>query len=86
MNSAGFNISNVNIVSSDDHFSREEIIKKASNKHPDELDPTYFGDADWDVKACCSLGINLVIVGDRVNYFQSIKDFQNSKETFRYIL
>lgn len=53
LNSAGFDNSNVNIVSSDDHFSREKIIKNASNKHPDKLDPTYFGDADWDVKAFC---------------------------------
>ncbi|MFT6975448.1 MAG: FMN phosphatase YigB (HAD superfamily) [Bermanella sp.] len=86
LDSAGFEIRNVNMVSSDDHFSIVEIIKKASNSLHQDVNVTYFGDADWDVKACRSLGINLVIVGERVNYFQSIKDFRNSNEILSYIL
>jgi len=84
--SAGFDIRNVNIASSNDHYSRAEIIKIASGNQHQNDDITYFGDADWDVKACRSLGINLVIVGDRIDYFQSIKDFQNSQKALNYII
>jgi beta-phosphoglucomutase-like phosphatase (HAD superfamily) len=86
LDSAGFDIKNINMVSSDDHYSRSEIIKKASHSQSQNVNITYFGNANWDVKVCRSSGVNLVIVGDRADYFQSIKDFLTLKDTLSYIL
>lgn len=86
LDSAGFDTQNINMVSSDDHYSRAEIIKKACHNRQQSMNITYFGNASWDVKVCRSSGINLVIVGDRADYYQSIKDFISSKETLTYIL
>lgn len=77
LNSAGFNTDNIVIASSNDHFSRVEIMKLARSKiDPEEnLSVTYFGDALWDVKACQELGFELIIVGNRVKHKQQILDF-----------
>lgn len=77
LESAGFNTDKLYIASSNDHFSRVEIMKKAREMVDSEnrMPVTYFGDALWDVKACEELGFELIIVGNRVDHKQQILDF-----------
>jgi phosphoglycolate phosphatase-like HAD superfamily hydrolase len=87
LESAGFNIDGVPIASSNDHYSRIEImnIAKAKANNSLEFPLTYFGDAEWDVRACKELGVNLVIVGNRVQHYQSLPDLSNIKEVMDYV-
>nr|WP_086938946.1 HAD family hydrolase [Thaumasiovibrio occultus] len=75
--SAGFDIDKLVIMSSNEHYSRIKIMEMARAEIDlnGNLPVTYFGDAQWDIKACDELGINLVIVGHRVSHHQRIQDF-----------
>ncbi|WP_228553551.1 hypothetical protein [Pseudoalteromonas sp. PPB1] len=46
---------------------------------------TYFGDGSWDLNACKALGVNFVLVGDRVKHSQSIMNFEKQDEVLAYI-
>lgn len=76
LESAGIDISGIPMASSNDHYSRAEIMKvakrKAKVKSIHHL--SYFGDAEWDQKACRQLGYNFVLVGDRIKHDKSIVD------------
>ena len=39
----------------------------------------------WDLKACDELGINFVLVGDKIKHNQKIKDFLNQKKALALI-
>ena len=87
LRSAGFDISGIPMSSSNDHYSRTEIMKTALSKSsvlPEER-ITYFGDAEWDKKACEHLGINFVLLGNRVNHNQSIPNFTFHDKALTYI-
>ena len=79
LQSAGINISGIPIASSNDHYARIEIMKRAAKKasvctkHP----ITYFGDAEWDQRACRELGYNFVLVGNRIKYEKSVNDLED---------
>lgn len=75
--SAGFETDKLNIMSSNNHYSRNKIMELAMSAINQVVDypVTYFGDAEWDLSACKELAINLVIVGNRVNHYQQIQDF-----------
>lgn len=77
LNSAGFETEKLAIMSSNDHYSRIKIMElaKSSINQIDNYPVTYFGDAEWDLEACKELAVNVVIVGNRVNHYQRIKDF-----------
>ncbi|WP_281543901.1 HAD family hydrolase [Grimontia sp. SpTr1] len=79
LQSAGFDTDNLIIASSNDHHARIEIMAIAQAKaDPSKgLPITYFGDAMWDVNACKTLGVNLVIVGERVQHHQRISDYSS---------
>ncbi|NAW65803.1 HAD family hydrolase [Photobacterium halotolerans] len=84
--SAGFNIDDVSMASSDDHYSRARIMELARERAGDtDLQLTYFGDAVWDVRACQELGVNLVIVGNKVSHCQSIHDYHSDAQALYYI-
>lgn len=87
LESAGIDISGVPIASSNDHHSRIEIMKIAEQRAIKEsrLSFTYFGDGSWDLKACKELGVNFVLVGDKLEHNQSIKSFEQTSEAFAYI-
>ncbi|MGF1764752.1 HAD family hydrolase [Aliivibrio kagoshimensis] len=77
LKSAGFETEKLDIMSSNDHYSRikiMELAKSAINQIGD-YPVTYFGDAEWDLRACEELAVNVVIVGNRVNHYQRIQDF-----------
>ncbi|WP_283131967.1 hypothetical protein [Enterovibrio norvegicus] len=46
-------------ASSNDHYARIEIMKSARMRADptNTLPITYFGDAEWDVRACQQLGV-----------------------------
>ncbi|MCF2911196.1 hypothetical protein L1285_23125 [Pseudoalteromonas sp. DL2-H2.2] len=77
MESAGFDIEKLVIMSSNDHYSRIKIMEMARAEVDlnGNIPVTYFGDAQWDLKACDVLAVNLVIVGNRVSHHQRIQDF-----------
>jgi len=87
LESAGIDISNIPIASANDHHSRIEIMKIAEKRAVKEtrLSFTYFGDGSWDLKACKELGVNFVLVGDKLEHNQSIMNFKKQNEAFAYI-
>ena len=87
LNSAGYDIAKIPIASSNDHYSRIEIMKHALNKSGVTLNDnvTYFGDAEWDQHACEKLNINFVLVGNRTIHNQNIDNFRSCDEAYNYI-
>jgi beta-phosphoglucomutase-like phosphatase (HAD superfamily) len=87
LQSAGMDVSNIPIASSNDHHSRIEIMKIAEKRAMKEsyLSFTYFGDGSWDLNACEALGVSFVLVGDKVEHNQSVKNFVKQDEAFAYI-
>jgi len=87
LESAEIDISNVPIASSNNHFSRTEIMKIAEDKAvgKNKVPCTYFGDGEWDKKASEELGFNFVLVGDRTHHYQNIMDFKNVNQALAYI-
>ncbi|MBW9273849.1 MAG: HAD family hydrolase [Candidatus Thiodiazotropha sp. (ex. Lucinisca nassula)] len=87
LESAAIDISGIPIASSNNHFSRTEIMKIAKEKAIGKIKVpcTYFGDGEWDKKACEELGYNFVLVGNRTRHDQNIMDFNNAKQAMEYI-
>ncbi|KDM91495.1 HAD family hydrolase [Photobacterium galatheae] len=87
LQSAGFQTDNLHLASSNDHYARTQIMLKAREKAGDRevLPLTYFGDAVWDLKACQELGVNLVIVGQKVVHDQMVNDYLDMAQLFRFI-
>ena len=87
LESAGIDISNIPIASANDHHSRIEIMKISEKRAVKEtrLSFTYFGDGSWDLKACKELGVNFVLVGDKLEHSQSIMNFKKQNEALVYI-
>lgn len=76
LNSANIHFSSIPLASSNDHYSRIEIMKLAANS---QYPCTYFGDGVWDKEACDSLGYSFVLVGSKFEHHPSIKDFQSTQ-------
>ncbi|MEM9208555.1 MAG: HAD family hydrolase [Pseudomonadota bacterium] len=68
LQSADLDIAGVPMATSDDARSRVEIMQLALAKAGGEVDSvTYFGDADWDRRACSQLGWRFIPVGPHVD-------------------
>ncbi len=64
LDSAGIDVTDVPLATSDDSACRSEIMQIAVNALGSEFESiTYYGDALWDRKACDELGWNFVAVG-----------------------
>ncbi|MCL6416841.1 HAD family hydrolase [Aestuariirhabdus sp. Z084] len=87
LQSAGIDVSGIAIASSNDHYSRAEIMKAAIQRaHVDaKHSVTYFGDAAWDKKASSELGYNFVLVGSRIEHAQSVYDLRNINQVMSLI-
>ena len=87
LDAAGIDISDIPIASSNDHFSRAEIMKISSAKS--NIRPnhniTYFGDALWDKNACEELGYNFILVGSKTSHRQKIIDFTSVNKSMSFI-
>ena len=86
LNSAGINFSSIPLASSNDHYSRTEIMKLAANSAGNIQYPcTYFGDGVWDKEACGHLGYNFVLVGSKFVHSPSIMNYQSAKSALACI-
>jgi len=72
LESAGFSIDDIPLVTSDDSPSRVEIMRLALAEISDDFESvTYFGDAEWDERACQTLGWRFVAVGPDLGGIES---------------
>ncbi len=87
LESADIDVVDIPIASSSNHFSRTEIMKIAEQKAvgKNRVPCTYFGDGEWDKKACEDLGFNFVLVGERTYHHQSIMNFDNASQAMAFI-
>lgn len=79
LEAVGLDVTGIPVASSNDHFSRTEIMRIALEKafvKPHQK-VTYFGDGEWDKKACEKLGFNFVLVGNNAIHDQAISDFDD---------
>ena len=79
LRAAGISYGDIPIATSDDHYSRTMIMETAAKRGGcgQCTCKTYFGDADWDMKASAKLGYNFVLVGNGFEYEQSIADYSD---------
>jgi len=72
LESSGFHLEGVPIVSCDESPSRTEIMSIALARLGSNFESvTYFGDADWDRRACQALGWDFVAVGPDLGGIES---------------
>ena len=80
LSSAGIDFSSIPLASSNDHYSRVEIMKLAAERAANNQYPcTYFGDGVWDKEACGHLGYSFVLVGNKFTHKPSIMNFKSTK-------
>jgi len=76
LESSGIDISSIPIATCDDSASRVEIMQIALARLGGDFDSvTYFGDAQWDVEACRTLGWNFIAVGSDLRGINSYEGF-----------
>lgn len=86
LESAKIDVSETPLASSNDHYSRVEIMKLAAKRTANNQSPcTYFGDGVWDKKACSHLGYRFVLVGNKFAHNPGIMDFQSVKSALACI-
>ncbi|MDJ0760925.1 MAG: HAD family hydrolase [Woeseiaceae bacterium] len=72
--SAGFDVSGIPLVTSDESHSRVEIMQFALRQAGDGVrSVTYFGDGAWDQTACETLGWNFIPVGSALGGLDSYR-------------
>jgi beta-phosphoglucomutase-like phosphatase (HAD superfamily) len=72
LETSGIDVNGIPLASCDDSQSRVEIMCVALAKLGDEFESvTYFGDAEWDRRACQTLGWDFVPVGSNLGGIQS---------------
>ena len=82
LEAAGINIENIPIATSNDHYDRKRIMTLSQNRAggKDGVPCTYFGDAIWDQNACAELGVNFVLIGNKLEHNPSFQDFRSFRE------
>lgn len=87
LESAGIDIADIPIASSNDHYARTEIMKLARQKAGVSQDNTvtYFGDAEWDKASCRQLGYNFVLVGNRTSNPERLDDLTSVSQALSFI-
>lgn len=72
LESAGFHLDGIQLVTSDDASARVDIMSLVVERIGQSFESiTYFGDAEWDQVACRKLGWNFVAVGPRLRGIES---------------
>ena len=61
----------------DQHLQASPVMEIASARaiDNDDLACTYFGDGEWDKKACAQMNYNFVLVGDLLEHTPQIENF-----------
>jgi len=86
LESAGIDTKSIPLASSNDHFIRTEIMQIAQSRlGVKTVNTVYFGDAEWDKKACRELGFKFVLVGDRVESLHQLNDFASIETAMSFI-
>lgn len=86
LESAGINYLAIPLASSNDHYSRIEIMKLAAERASNIQYPcTYFGDGVWDKAACSYLGYEFVLVGNKFSHYPSLVNFQSAERALSVI-
>ncbi len=87
LKSADIDISGIHLSSSSEHYDRVVIMRLALSKsHAQNQDSvTYFGDGEWDRKACSKLGYNFVLIGNKTEHHQKMSDFNDVCTALGYI-
>lgn len=81
---SGFDLTRFPLASSDDSHFRVEIMSTALAMLDQDFDSiTYFGDAEWDRKACGDLGWDFVAVGRELGGIESYNESELSGEWVR---
>lgn len=76
LESSGFKLNGIPVATSDDSPSRTEIMRIALSKLGQRFNSvTYFGDAEWDRRACLCLGWDFVAVGADLGGIESYDGF-----------
>lgn len=79
LETSGFDVGGIPIATCNDAVPREEIMRVALSKLGNDFESiTYFGDAEWDRRACENLGWNFVAVGPALNGIKSYEDLNFS--------
>lgn len=77
LQTSGFDIEGIPLATSDDSPSRVEIMRSALEMTGGVTgEVTYFGDAEWDQRACHDLGWNFVAVGPRLGGIESFSGLE----------
>ncbi|MCJ8313793.1 MAG: HAD hydrolase-like protein [Saccharospirillaceae bacterium] len=84
LKSAGFNVDDIVLFSSDDHYQRVQIMKLAQGDSLNEQ-VVYFGDGIWDQVACAELDYEFIAVGESLIDCATIPDFLNYKHRFELV-
>lgn len=87
LQSAGLFREAIPVATSNDHYSRVEIMKTAKGMMGSDsnMKCTYFGDAIWDKRACEELAYNFILVGDEMIHGQYISDFLDVDKALNFI-
>jgi beta-phosphoglucomutase-like phosphatase (HAD superfamily) len=76
LNTSEINVHGIPLASCDDAESRAEIMRVGLAKLGREFESvTYFGDAEWDRRACQTLGWEFIPVGSDLGGIESYDDF-----------
>lgn len=77
LETSGFDVADLPLVSADDSHSRVQIMSIALAKLGAAFESiTYFGDAEWDRRACHNLDWNFVAVGPELDGIESYDGFK----------
>ena len=77
LQTAGFDIEGIPIATCDDSPSRVEIMRSALQMTGSDTGRvTYFGDGEWDQRACYDLGWDFVAVGPRLGGIETFSGVQ----------
>jgi phosphoglycolate phosphatase-like HAD superfamily hydrolase len=80
LKAAGVDIKDCAFASSSDHYSREGMMRAAESMASNGVtfrSRTYFGDALWDKKACENMDYRFILVVNRFDHKESVKNFSD---------
>ena len=76
LQTSGLDVKGIPVISCDDSPSRTEIMRIALSKLENEYESvTYFGDAEWDRRACETLGWGFIPVGSDLGGIETYDNF-----------
>jgi len=80
LEAAGIEVDGCAFASSSEYASRVDIMEAAESKASSNIpfkSKTYFGDASWDKEASEFLNYRFILIGNRIEHINQIKDFKD---------